>query len=218
MAAFSHVLADEASLRALYRHPSARAAGKQVDRLDDNCRAFLARATFAVLATAGADGSCDASPRGGPPGFLRVLDDERLAFADLSGNNRLDSLANIVSNPHAALLAVVPGLDETLRINGRAYVTTDPAVLDACVVDGRRPRVAVGVAVTAAYIHCAKAFRRGGLWEPERWPDTCDMPPVEAILRDHARLDATPAEVRASLEANYAATIWEVGAEAAPTG
>ena len=204
-------------LRELYRDPGARGQAKEIDHLDHNCVAFLAHSPFVVVATADDAGRCDTSPRGGPPGFVKPLDERRLAIPDLSGNNRLDTLQNIVRNDGIGLLFVIPGLDETLRVNGRATITTDPEVLDACVVEGRTPKVAVGVVVDTAYIHCAKALRRGGLWDPPSWPDTAGMPSVACIVRDHVELpDIDPALIEADLEKNYAATMWVPGGDLTP--
>jgi PPOX class probable FMN-dependent enzyme len=163
-----------------------------------------------VLATTGPTG-CDASPRGGPTGFVRVLDPHRLAWGDLAGNNRLDSASNLVAHPAVGLLFLVPGVDETLRVNGRATLTTDPDILDRCVVEGRRPRVAVGVDVDECYLHCAKAFRRSGLWHPDAWLPEPERPSAACILRDQLRLDVEPAVVEQALERDYVATLWESG-------
>ena len=127
---FDHVLTTVDELRELYRQPSRLVQGKKVGTLDDATRTFIAASPFVLLATAAADGSCDVSPRGGPPGFVRALDDRRLALPDLSGNNLLDSLVNLTSNPHVGLLFLLPGRDETLRVDGRAWVTVDPTVLE----------------------------------------------------------------------------------------
>src|SRR3954470_21111977 len=158
---FGAVVTSISGLREHYREPATTSVQKEVGHLDRHCRDFIAHATFAVLSTAGADGRCDVSPKGGPAGFAVVLDDHRLAIPDLIGNNRLDSLQNIVENPNIAALFLVPGLDETLRVNGKGYVVLDDDVLDACVVHDRRPKSAIGIDVEVAYIHCAKALRRG---------------------------------------------------------
>ena len=211
---FRNAVTSVEGLRELYRDPGARGQAKEVDHLDHNCVAFLAHSPFVVVATADDSGRCDTSPRGGPPGFVKPLDERRLAIPDLSGNNRLDTLQNIVRNDGIGLLFVIPGQDETLRVNGRATITTDPEVLDLCVVEGRRPRVAVGVTVDTAYIHCAKALRRGGLWDPPSWPDTADMPTIACMLRDHVEMpDLDPALIEKDLEGNYAATMWLPGGD-----
>lgn len=161
---FTHALTSVGDLRAHYRTPSRSSLAKQIDHLDGHCATFLARSPFVVVASASADGSCDVSPKGGRPGFVRVLDPHRLAIPDLGGNNRLDSLRNLVERSGVALLFCIPGLGETLRVNGTATITTDPDVLDACADGTLRPRVAIGVDVQEVYLHCGKALRRSELW------------------------------------------------------
>jgi PPOX class probable FMN-dependent enzyme len=201
-----------ADLRERYTDPGARGQAKVIGALDDNCRAFLSRCPFFVLASADASGRSDASPRGGGPGFLHVLDDHHVAWADLSGNNRLDSFQNLVANPGVGLLCMIPGLDETLRINGRATLSTDPELCAAIAIDEGKPaKVAVVVEVEEAYIHCAKAFRRGGMWKPEQWPDRTDMPTIACMLRDHVAVDITAEAIDEGLETNYRDTMWEPG-------
>ena len=200
-AAFDDVVHDVDELRTHFREPSETVQRKQIDHLDANCRAFIAHAPFVLVATANADGTCDVSPKGGPPGFVAVLDEHRLAIGDLPGNNRIDSLRNVVTNPYVGLLFVVPGMGETLRVNGRAWVVRDAAVLDACEVHDRRPAVALGVEVAEAYVHCAKAFRRSNLWEPDAWPDRDAVPTAAAMLRDHIGLhDVAVEAVEQALE------------------
>ena len=125
-----------------------------------------------LVGTTNADGTGDVSPKGGPPGFVTVLDEHRLAFGELPGNGRVDSYRNLLANPAVGLMFLIPGLGETLRVNGQGYVITDPGLLDQCSVDGKRPKVVLGVAVREAFIHCAKALRRSQLWEPAGWPDS----------------------------------------------
>src|SRR4051812_16906221 len=173
-----------ADLREIYREPRGGPLDKEHPSITDHDRSFIAHAPFVVISTADAEGRCDGSPKGGPPGFVTVLDDGTVAIPDLSGNNRLDSIQNIVHNPGIALLFMIPGIDETLRVNGTASLSTDPAVLDACVVKGARPKVAILVEPDAVYIHCAKALRRGSVWQPEAWPDTADMPTIACMFRD----------------------------------
>jgi uncharacterized protein len=156
-------------LESRYRPPSERVRTKKRDRLDDGTRAILAASPFVLLATADAGGRCDVSPRGGPAGFVKALGERHVAVPDLNGNNLVDSLRNIVVNAHAGLLVVVPGEDETLRIDGPAHVTDDDEVLDLFVEELRRPVLAIVVETAAVFTHCAKSFRRGGVWEPESW-------------------------------------------------
>ena len=203
---------DVAALRGIYRQPSQPSLDKEVDHLDTHCRDSIAHAPFVVVASATADGGrVDVSPKGGPPGFVRVLDRGRLAIPDMSGNNRLDSLRNIVEGGRVALLFLVPGIGETLRVNGTGLVTTDSEVLDHCYVAGRRPNVCTVVTVDTAFLHCAKALRRAGLWDTALWPDTADMASPACMLRDHIGLDMTVEQSQARLDDGYAATTWEVG-------
>jgi PPOX class probable FMN-dependent enzyme len=159
-----------AELEALYPSPAPRTLTKIRDHLDAGFVTLVESSPFVLLATADAEGRCDVSPRGGPPGFVKVLDANHVALPDLNGNHLLDSLRNLLVNPHAALLVMLPGQDETLRVEGVAHITTDDEVLDLFVDELRRPAVAVVIDVVSAYTHCAKAFRRGRVWSPESWP------------------------------------------------
>jgi hypothetical protein len=205
-------ISEPADLRLVYGQPAQPALKKQLASLDGHCRSFIAHSPFALLSTADGDGRCDVSPKGGPPGFVAVLDDTHLALGDLSGNNRLDSLENLTRNNGIGLLFLVPGVGETLRVNGRAVVTTDPDTLEACALDGRPPKVAIVIEVEEAYIHCAKALRRSRLWEHEAWPDTSDMARPAAMLRDHIGLtEMTVQQVDDVLEADYQTSLWVAG-------
>ncbi len=205
------------ALREHYRQPAQRSLDKEVDHLDVHCRDFIAHAPFVVLATVSGEGRVDTSPKGGPPGFVAVLDDHTLAVPDMSGNNRLDSMSNIVTAGGASLLFLVPGTDETLRVVGNASLSVEVDVLDACPVDGMRPNVAIVLEVQTAYIHCAKALRRSGLWEPDRWPDTSTMATPACMLRDHVGLEATVEQTAAALDASYQATTWAMGGTGGPS-
>lgn len=167
-------------LESLYRAPGAGAAGKVVTSLNEGMADFVDRCPFVVLATADAAGSIDASPRGGPAGFVRRLDDNHIAIPDLNGNNRLDSLRNIVAFPWVGLLMLIPGQEETLRINGPAALTTDPELLSGFTKELRTPKLAIVIETTEIYGHCAKAFKRSNMWKPETWetgstPDLASM-------------------------------------------
>jgi hypothetical protein len=200
-------------LRTIYRPPRGGAVDKVIDHLDAHCADFLARSPFFVLSTADASGVCDASPKGGQPGFVRALDERRLAWADLAGNNRLDSFENLVDNPHVGLLFLIPGLDETLRVNGTAELRTDADLLEAFAVDGKPARVVVVVTVAEAYIHCAKALRRGGLWDTASWSPRDELPSIGCIVRDHASVNVAPEVIDAALEDNLQKTLWEPGGQ-----
>lgn len=199
-------------LRAAYRRPSHLVMAKQLGALDRHCRAFVAHSPLVMLATADEQGRCDVSPRGGPPGFVRVLDDHRLVLPDLAGNNRLDSFSNLVANAGVGLLFLIPGLEETLRVNGTASLTTDPETLAVAAVGGTRCRMAAVVTVEEAYIHCGKALRRAGAWEPATWPQIDDMASVPAMFRDQVDLgEMTVDDVADALESGYQATLWQPG-------
>jgi PPOX class probable FMN-dependent enzyme len=202
-APFEHVVASLDAVRELYRHPSDLVRRKKIGRLDAGCRAVIEAAPLVLVGTSRPDGGCEVSPRGGPPGFVQVLDEQRLAIPDLSGNNLLDTITNIVLNPHVGLLFVLPGRDETLRVNGRAWLVTDDDVLDGFTAELRRPKAAIGVEVADAFVHCAKSFRRGQVWDPASWePDVA--PSAAELLTCHIELDTTPEQLAANLEAGYA--------------
>jgi PPOX class probable FMN-dependent enzyme len=206
---FGQVVGDIEALRGIIREPSRLARKKELAFLDRHAEALVARSPLVLVGTAGADGRCDVSPRGGPPGFVKVLDERRLAVPDLPGNNRVDTFTNLLANPQVGLLFVVPGLDETLRVNGRAWVVTDEDVLARCEVKGRRRAVAIGVEVRECYIHCAKAFRRGRVWEPAAWPDRSDLPTIGCMLADQlAEPELDEPALQAVLDHGYATTLY----------
>lgn len=200
-------------LRTVYRHASGGAVDKVIHALDDHCRDFLAVSPFFVLSTANGDGVCDGSPKGGAPGFVEVLDDHHVGWADYSGNNRLDSFENVVSNPSVAMLCLVPGLDETLRINGVAELRTDAELQQRFAVDGKPAKVVVVVRVEEAYVHCAKALRRSELWNPDSWADPDDVPDGREMVRDHAAIDAPLDVVRTHYDRDIESTLWVPGGD-----
>ncbi|MEM7096331.1 MAG: MSMEG_1061 family FMN-dependent PPOX-type flavoprotein [Actinomycetota bacterium] len=198
-------------LRTLYRPAQGGAVDKVIDHIDEHCRDFLARSPLMVLSTADENGVCDGSPKGGEPGFVRALDGHRIAWADSSGNNRLDSFENVVANPSVAALFLIPGLSETLRINGTAELTTDPELCEQLSLGGRAAKVVVVVTVAEAYIHCAKALRRAGVWDTETWPADEDIPDAICMLRDHAAIPAETETIREVYDADVEATLWAPG-------
>ncbi len=201
---FQHVVRTEAELREVVGDPSELVRRKALPALDDHCRAFIARSPFALLATADASGACDVSPRGDGPGFALVLDDRTLVLPDRPGNRRVDNFRNVLTNPHVGLLFVVPGTEETLRVNGGARLVRDPDLLERLAVQGKRPTLALAVEVQEAFFHCAKAFKRSRLWQPETWPDRSDRPSLGTILRDQVRPpDATAEQLDAQIEESY---------------
>jgi uncharacterized protein len=197
-------------LEALYAQPGERSLRKQIPYVNDDYRAFIDAAPFAVLATSGPDG-LDCSPRGDAPGFVRVVDERTLALPDRPGNNRLDSLRNVIADPGLALLFVIPGVGETLRVNGRGRISNDAALLDSFAVDGKLPRTVLLIDVDAVYFHCSKALVRSQLWDPARHVERSQLPSTGEILqhiiasRDGETFDAAaydrelPERVRATL-------------------
>jgi uncharacterized protein len=190
-AATERAVTSEALLRELYGQPGERAVAKERPVLNEDCRAFIAHSPFLVMGTAGADGRCDVSPKGDAPGFVVVLDDQHLAIPDRLGNNRLDGLRNVVDNPHVGLIFFIPGREDTLRVNGRARIVRDEALLERLAVAGKRPVTALVVEVEQCFMHCARAFKRAGLWEPERWPDASNVRSMQRMIWD--LLPAKPA-------------------------
>ena len=179
-----------------YRAPSQRVLDKVIHSLDRHCRAFIGLSPFATLATASADGWPEVSPRGGDPGFVRVLDEHRLALPDRQGNNRIDSLRNLAANPRAALMFLVPGIDETLRVYGTATLLT-PDEVDVDLTDFGKPPLSVLVLqVERAYFQCSKSVMRSGLWDPERRVERSVFPPFSQVLKDHCRDGSIPDEAQ----------------------
>ncbi|MCU1502878.1 MAG: pyridoxamine 5-phosphate oxidase [Ilumatobacteraceae bacterium] len=210
---FAHTIASVAELRELYRPPSKLVVDKERSEIDEASARFIARSRFLVVGTHDAAGRADVSPRGGPGGFVRVLDPRRLVIADLGGNNRIDTLQNIVDTGRIALLFVVPGRSETVRVNGAGWVTTDPEILASFAMP-RLPTAAIGVQVEATFIHCAKAFRRGVMWEPEAWAELADAPDAADIIACQGLVEAPADVVRGHLAADYdAALAWEAGGD-----
>lgn len=187
-------ITDEAELRELLGEPHPRDAGKVRPALDPLDRQWLAAARFCLLATSGADGSCDVSPKGDPEGFALVLDDRTIALPERRGNRRADGLRNILANPRVGLIFLLPGRGDTLRVNGRARVLRDADFFDRMAVEGHRPRLAILVDVEEVFYHCSKAFLRSALWKPETWhPDAA--PSRAAIAHAQTRRDQTMEEL-----------------------
>jgi hypothetical protein len=184
---FENAVSGEDRLRAIYGAPMQRALKKDVARLDEMCRRLIAASPMVFVASYSADGRCDVTPRGGPAGFVSVLDDRRLAIPDATGNRRLDTLVNVVSTGMAGLIFLIPGRDTTLRVNGPACVTDDPALLAGLNAVGKPPRTAIVVEAEEAYAHCPKAFVRSKLWEPATWPAPEDLPSAAEVSHAHMR-------------------------------
>jgi len=195
-------ITDAQALRALYSEPRERALKTQLTTIDVHARRFIELSPFVVLASAGAAG-VDASPRGGAPGFVRVLDARTLWIPDSPGNNRLDSLRNIVERGDVGLLFLIPGVDETLRINGRATLTTDPDTLARCADAKRTPKLVIRVDVREVYLHCAKAFMRSKLWASDSRVPRDTLPTMGQMLSDQTGIAIAP-ETQEEMARRYA--------------
>jgi uncharacterized protein len=204
------VVKTKDELRAIFGNPSGRAVRKQIDHIDEAARSFITHTTFLAMGTTNGDGTGDVSPKGGPAGFVKVLDDNHVAFGELPGNNRLDGFCNLVSDPRTGLICLVPGVRETLRLNGSGMVSTDPDLLRLTAIDDRLPKVAIVVKVAEVFVHCGKAMIRSGMWQPELWPDTAAMVSPACIISTHARVenDPTGAQTEIVLEEAYRSGLW----------
>ena len=178
----SHEISDLAALRQLYGHAEGLAVRKCIGFLDKHARAFIQLSPFLTLATQSPEGRADVSPRGDPPGFVRVLDDRHLLIPDRSGNNRLDSLTNILANPAVGLLFLIPGFEDTLRVNGRARLTRDPALLAGLEMQGKPPKCGILVEVDEVFLHCSKAFKRSRLWAADAQVPRSTLPGLARMV------------------------------------
>ena len=190
------------ALRERYPPAHGRSAAKQLSQLDRHCLSFIALSPFVVLATGGS-GEMDASPRGGPPGFVKVTAAGSLLLPDFPGNNRLDTLTNLIENGKIGLLFLIPGVDETLRVNGRAQLSDDPALISHFSDEKRLPKLVVEVTVREAYLHCAKALMRSRLWDPASRRPRSVLPTMGQMLNDHTGM-VQPPETQQEMEARYA--------------
>lgn len=208
----AHLITSEQALRELFPPTHDLASRKSITSLDTHARRFIELSPFLCVGTQNADGTADVSPRGDPAGFVKVLDDKTLAIPDRPGNNRLDTLSNIVSNASVGLLFIIPGFDDTLRINGTAQIATDPDVLAGMSVNDRIPNLAIVVRVSEVFMHCAKAFRRSHLWDPDQQRDRSEMPSLMKIMLDQTNsAPDNPDEMREwddALEAGYKRTMY----------
>jgi len=202
---------DETSLRGLFPAITSLAVQKCQSALDNHAREFIRRSPFLCLGTQDLAGKADVSPRGDPPGFVKIVDPRTLAIPDRPGNNRLDSLTNILSNPSVGLLFVIPGFDDTLRVSGTARLVTELELLESMRVNDRLPKLAIVVTVSEVFMHCAKAFRRSHLWDPTHFQDRREMPSLSKMILDQtsgARGDDEMEKIDADLEVEYGKTMY----------
>lgn len=200
---FQSIIQSETELRELLGNPSDLAKNKVIKFLDEECLKFLAHSPFLSLATSNKSGQCDVSPRGDAPGFVHVVDHKTLLIPERPGNRRADSMMNIIENPQVGLQFFIPGLEETLRINGKALLIRDQEWLEKMAVGEKVPTIAIAVTVEECFIHCAKALRRSKLWSPTTWPDKTSLPSPAKMLKEHAAVKESVEEVKERLEVSY---------------
>jgi PPOX class probable FMN-dependent enzyme len=202
---------DERSLRGLFEATHDLAIQKCQDTLGKHAQEFIRRSPFLCIGTQDSNGRADVSPRGDPPGFVRIINERTLVIPDRPGNNRLDTLVNITANPTVGLLFIIPGFDDTLRVNGQAVLTTDPELLASMSVNDRAPKLAIVVTVSEVFMHCAKAFRRSHLWNPAHFQKRSEMPSLVKIILDETTGAPDADQMRKiddDLEADYKRTLY----------
>lgn len=182
-------LTSEEEIRELVGVPHEHIVNKAIPILDEHCRQFISRSPLLFLSTANAEGKCDVSPRGDEPGAIKVLNDKQLVIAERPGNRRADSILNILSNPHVGLVFLIPGLDEVLRVNGRAYIIKNQEILSTMNLKGKEPLIGIGVEVEECFVHCPRALKSSNIWNPEQWDSIEDIPPLKQIFLDHLKIN-----------------------------
>ena len=201
-------LTSRDELRALYKQPGDGAVRKELKALDHHCKGFVARSPFVLIGSSDGKGNSDVTPKGDKPGFAAVLDDTTIAIPDRPGNNRLDTLENVIANPSVGLLFLIPGMNETLRVNGEGRITADPALRERLQAEGKLPTTVMVVTVKAAYMHCAKAFMRSELWKPESWIDRSRLPTLGQMLKDQLALANSAEATDRWLDDAYQKSMW----------
>jgi uncharacterized protein len=193
-------IATHERLRELSKQPSSRANNKIIDHIDEICRRFIAACPFVLVASRGADGRIDVSPKGDPPGFVAVLDEKTLAIPDRPGNHRLDTFENLLTHPEVGLLFLIPGNGDTLRVSGKGKIVRDTPLQAKLAVNGKAPNLVLIVTVEEAFMHCPKCVVRSGLWVPERWPDRSRVPTLAEAIVTHAKPAETIDDVQAIID------------------
>lgn len=194
-------------LRDCYPQPLERSLRKSLTKLDAHMRRFISLSPFLCLGTSG-EGGGDVTPRGDSPGFVHVLDDQTLLIPDWQGNNRLDSLTNVVANPNVGLLFLIPGVNETLRVNGVAEISMEPLLLERWTVNGKHPRSAMRVTVREAYLHCAKALMRSKLWSEDYRIERAELPTYAQMLKDQGVTEQSVQELQSAIDESYATRLY----------
>jgi PPOX class probable FMN-dependent enzyme len=206
---FQNVVKTEDELRDLLGHPSVLVQNKSIDYLDNHCTNFISKSSMIFISTSNRDGKCDVSPRGDEAGFVSVIDKHHLVVPERPGNRRMDSMLNILDNPSAGIIFIIPGLKETLRVNGAACITRDPELLSRLTTQGKTPHLAIGLRVEECFIHCAKAFMRSNFWNQHYWIDELDKPNISEVLSDHVRMkEFSSQEIAQVLKESYSKRLY----------
>lgn len=206
---FKETVTSDEELRLLMGTPSRTVANKTINHVDKHCIDFISKSPIVFISTSDANGHCDTSPRGDAAGFVHIIDQQHIVIPERPGNKRMDSLRNIISNPHIGLIFVIPGLEETLRMNGKACIIRDSDILEKMAVNGKVPSLGIGVQVEECYIHCAKAFKRSKLWHSETWLSKERLPYPPQILADHVNLpDVTGESIETALQESYSKRLY----------
>ena len=197
---FDEVIATSERLRELTKQPSHRAKNKIINHIDEICRRFIAACPFVLVATRGADGRIDLSPKGDPPGFVNVLDEKTLAIPDRPGNHRLDTFENLLTHSEVGLFFMIPGNGDTLRVSGTGRIVRDSSLQARLAVNGKDPNLVLIVTVEEAFMHCPKCMVRSRLWSPEHWPNRSNVPSLAEAIVAHAKPSETVTEVQAIID------------------
>lgn len=205
---FEEVIATRDRLRELNKLPSHRVSNKAIDHIDDICRRFIAASPFVMVASLGADGRLDVSPKGDPPGFVAVLDNKTLVIPDRLGNNRLDTFENLLSHPEIGLFFIIPGHGDTLRVSGKGQIVRDSALQNSLAVNGKAPNLVLVVHVEEAFIHCPKCTVRSRLWTRDQWPDRSDVATLAETMVAHGALTETVPEMQAIIDNDRATRLY----------
>lgn len=201
---FKEILSSEEEIRDLLGYPSELVKKKTIHYIDIHCRNFISMSPLLFLSTSDDQGYCDVSPRGDAPGSVLVLDDKHLVVPERPGNRRIDSLRNILLNSRVGMIFIIPGLEETLRINGKAFIIKDEKILEQMEAKDKKPLLGIAVEVEECFIHCAKAFKRSGVWNSQSWMDANTLPSIPSILSDHVKSSEYTEEViRKGLQESY---------------
>ena len=198
---------DKATLRAILGEPTETVRHKEMPKLDAHCRRFIELSPILFIGSAGEDGKGDVTQRGDPPGFVHILDDRTLLIPERLGNKRGDTLNNVLTHPNVGMIFMIPGVDETLRVNGRASIVDDPALLAPMALNGKTPKLAIRIDVTDAFIHCGRALKRARLWNPKSAIDRKSFASMAQMAHDQRRQDTPVAELEAFF-ADFYATLY----------